>query len=171
MLNKHFAVLFIVAAFIFGAVAISDAQGPNDAPRYQMQPYGQQLTPQQMEQARQIWQQSYAEMEGTRQALANKRAELDQQLASPNPDRGRIESLSREIGELRGKILSSRADVRSQLAARGLPPDWYGYGPANNGSYGYYGAPCWSGMDGMMGWPGNGWRHHHGHGWRGGCWR
>lgn len=167
--KKSLAGIFIAAAFILGGAAMGNAQEQDGAPG--LQPYGQQLTPEQMAQARKIFDKSYADMEGTRQALASKRMELDQQLASPNPDRSRIEALSREIGELRGKMLSSRVEVRNSLAAQGLPPDCFGrgYGPANGQGYG----PCWGGMMGRY--PDNGWYHHHGHGgWgghRGGCWR
>lgn len=172
ILHKRIAAIFIATAFILGSAAASQAQGPNDGPRYQMQPYGQQLTPDQMAKAQKIFNDSFADMESTREALAAKRAELDQQLASPNPDRGRIESLSREIGELRGKMLSSRVDVRNRLASQGLPPDCFGrgYGPAYGQAY----PPCGGWSYGMMGAPHNGWYRHHGHGWggpRGGCWR
>lgn len=179
ILNKKIVPLFIAAALLLGgAVVASAAETANSGMRYQMQPYGQQLTPEQMSKAQKIYNDSYAEMEEARQALAGKRAELDQQLASPNPDRGRIEALSRDIGELRGKMLASRLDVRNKLAEQGLPPDCFGRGPANGygPDYGPGYGPCRNGfgMGGMMEGYGNGWYHHgHGHGgWgRGGCWR
>ena len=75
------------------------------------------------------------------QQLDAKFAQLDNELASPNQDRKRIEALSREIGELRGK----------ELSARSRPYYNNGYGPC-----GYY--------------RGNGW-HHGGHYRGGhGCW-
>lgn len=171
ILNKPFAALFMAAALMLGA-GIAHAQG--NVPAYQMEPYGQQLTPEQMDKARKIWNDAYAEMENTRQALAARRAELDRQLASPNPDRDRITALSREIGELRGRMLAARVDARDKMAAQGLPSDCYGRPWGNSHSNGY--GPCWGGygMGGMMdGNYGNGWRHH-GHGWgghRGGCWQ
>ena len=88
--------------------------------------YGPQMNPQQMEMAREIIGRNFANMDSTRQALAAKRQELDALLASPNPDAGRIEKLSREIGELRGKMLAARAQIRSQLAQKGLSPDFLG---------------------------------------------
>ena len=88
--------------------------------------YGPQMTPQQLESAREIVGRGYANMDSTRQALAAKRNELDSLLASPNPDGARIEQLSREIGELRGKMLSARAQVRSELIQKGLSPDFLG---------------------------------------------
>lgn len=172
-LKKRFATLFIAAAIICCGAVASQAQNGDNAPRYQMQPYGQQLTPDQMAKAQEIFNNSYAEMEATRAAWASKRAELDRELASANPNPGRIEALSREIGELRGKMLSTRADVRNRLAAQGLPSDCFGrgYGPDDNPYYGGYYGPCWGGRGDY---PGNGFYRHHGHGWgghRGGCWR
>lgn len=86
------------------------------------------------------------------QQLDAKFAQLDNELASPNPDRKMIEALSREIGELRGKELSARAGQGS----RPYYNNGYGYGPCGYGPCGYY--------------RGNGW-HHGGH-YRGGhgCW-
>lgn len=166
--SKPVTALFFAAALILGAAGVSQAAG--DGPAYQARPYAPQLSPEQMAKAQEIIDRSYVDMQNTRESLAAKRAELDQQLASPNPDRGRIEALSREIGDLRGKMLSARVDVRNRLAQQGLPPDCFADGPAR----GYMGpgyGPCWG--NGMMG--GNGWYHHgRGHrGWRGhgGCWR
>lgn len=88
--------------------------------------YMWQMNPEQMEMAREIIGRNFANMDSTRQALGAKRQELDSLLASPNPDPGRIESLSREIGELRGKMLSARSQIRSQLAQKGLSPDFLG---------------------------------------------
>lgn len=128
---------------------------------------GQQYTPEQIEAAKKMFMENYGNMEQTRQELARKQAELNRELASPAPDRGRIETLSTEIGRLRGKMLAARAELRDNLAARELPQDYYGRGPAP--AYG----PCWNGYDGY---DRGGWYHHgrgHGgyHGPRGGCWR
>lgn len=126
--------------------------------------YGPQMTPQQLETAQEIIGRGYANMDSTRQALAAKRNELDSILASPNPDSGRIEQLSREIGELRGKMLSARAQVRSELIQNGLSPDFLG--PNGLGREDNYAPP-------------RGYHHGHYHGWRGhrgghgcmmGCW-
>lgn len=42
-----------------------------------------------------------------------KSAELDEEMSRQSPNRGKIERLSREIGELRGKELSARANGQS----------------------------------------------------------
>lgn len=170
------AAKFFAAMAILGALCMS-CPTPGTAaparPNYQMQPWGQNVTPEQWQQAQQIFNESYGQMEQTRQALAAKRMELDQVLAMPNPDRGKIESLSREIGELRGKMLAARVETRDRLASQGLPPDCFAM---HNGPRGenWNGGPCWYGNNAYNGnW--NGWGHHGGHrghgGPRSGCWR
>lgn len=98
----------------------------------------QQWTPEQRAQAQEIFDRNYANMNNIRQELAAKRYELDAQLASPNPDSAKIESLSREIGELRGKMLANRSKVRNQLRDQGLSSDYYG--DSNNGNW-HHGRP------------------------------
>lgn len=93
------------------------------------------------------------DMYAIQQQLDAKFAQLANELDSDNPDRKRIEALSKEIGELRGKELSGRA-------GQGRRPYYNnGYGPCYNNGYG----PCGYGR-------GHGW-HHGGH-YRGGhgCW-
>ncbi|MBD5642181.1 MAG: periplasmic heavy metal sensor [Desulfovibrio sp.] len=154
----------ILAAALFCALALGVASASYAAPGkggFQAQPYGQALTPEQQAQARQIFTENYVSLQNTREELAYKRQLLDQQLASPNPDSATIEKLSREIGELRGKMLAGRVAVRSQLEQQGLPPDCFG--PC--GDPGYAGPRYYH-----NGW-GGGYHHggRHGRG-RGGCW-
>lgn len=114
---------------------------------------------QQSEMARDIIERNYANMEGTLQSLSAKRNELDALLASPNPDSAKIESLSREIGELRGKVLAARAQIRSQLIQNGLSPNFLGSEQGNPNNYGgprgyhHYGPRHrgWGPMGGCMG--------------------
>lgn len=128
-----------VAALVFGLTLcganLAFCAQPGNAQNWQGWNNGVQLTPEQMAEAQRILQQNYAGLEVTRQALAAKRAELDALLNSPAPDTGRIEELSREIGELRGKMLAARVNARNQLASEGLPPDCFG--PCANGQWGY----------------------------------
>lgn len=125
--------------------------------------FGPGLSPEQMRQAQKIFDENFASMDATRQELAAKRAELNALLASPNPDRGKIERLSADIGQLRGKMLAARADVRAKLQQQGLPADFYG--PNGPRGWGYGPNPGW-GCPGMM-WD-NG--HRGWHGYRGGPW-
>lgn len=158
-LNKKLSALALACALTLGLAAIDAAKA--QPPAYPAPGY-QALTPEQQTKARQIFQEHYAAMESTRQALALKRAELDNQLASPNPDRGIIETLSREVGELRGKMLSDRVALRAELEKHGLSTDLYAPDAPQRGP--------WDGRPEV-------WRHgrghgHHGYGWRGwrGCW-
>ena len=116
-------VLFGVLALGICATANSQPGGAMGRPGPAMQ---QQLSPEQLEQAKRIFQESYKDMEATRQALAAKRAELDSLLYSPNPDKAKIETLSREIGELRGKMLAARVETREKLQQNDLPENIYG---------------------------------------------
>lgn len=157
-LGKQISILTLLCALTFAAAGTSFAVGPDDD--YDDNLYGPQLSQEQMAQARKIFNDNYASMEATRKALTAKRAELDAQLASPTPDKAKIESLSREIGELRGKILSSRVEVRTQLEKQGLPSDFYGPAPAPRNDFrrgdfrhhhGRRGHGCpWRGMYGCM---------------------
>ncbi|MBQ4566532.1 MAG: periplasmic heavy metal sensor [Desulfovibrio sp.] len=75
---------------------------------------------------------------GLRQALMVKKAELNAQLISPTPDTAKVESLSREIGELRGKMLAARLNYKAELAKlgvsfKGCPVTGEGWGPRGHG--------------------------------------
>lgn len=184
ILNKKIALIALAATLLCGFAANGEAafhgpgapapapgQGNFGAP---CPAFGPGLSPEQMQQAQQIFNESFASMDGTRQTLAAKRAELNALLASPNPDKGQIERLSTEIGQLRGKMLAARADVRAKLQQQGLPADFYGPGAPRGGNFGPN--PGW-GCPGMMMWdngpqgwndgPRGGWHHGPRHGGRG----
>lgn len=127
--------------------------------------YGNQLSQEQINAAREIINRNFANMDSTRQTLNAKRAELDSLLASPNPDSARIEELSRDIGQLRGKMLAARAGVRSELAKKGLSPDFLSPAPQGNWEQQYVGPQPYH----------HGHPRHRGHGYGrgygcGGCW-
>lgn len=105
------------------------------------------LTPEQQANARKIFNENYENTRNIREALGEKRAELDALLSAANPDKARIEDLSREIGELRGKMIAARVEVRNKLAQAGLPADLYGT----------------DGFEGNGGWSHGKRRHHHRH--------
>lgn len=159
--------------------AVGDGPADFDAP---FPDYPGNLTPEQIQGAQKIFNDSYAGMDQTRKELAVKRAELNAELDSANPDKAKIERLATEIGQLRGKMMAARADVRAKLKAQGLPVDFYGPRGFNGGrnwrgpNRGWQGqnGPAWGcpGMwnGGCPGWGGpRHWgRHHMGprhHGW------
>lgn len=162
--RKSLAIASLACAILLGANA-NAAPGDNQAPRYpQAQPYGQQqLSPEQQAKAQAIYDETMASTNSARQALSMKRNQLDQELQSPNPDRGQIEQLSREIGELRGQLLAARAEARSRLSQQGLPPDCFG------GCYGMRGMGMMNGWDGYFH-HGRGHGRGHGHGGHRGGW-
>lgn len=137
MFRMRFFALAFFCACMFGAPLAASAHG-GPCPYA----YGEGLSQEQMDEARRIYNENFVSMNSTRQALAARYSELDQLLASQNPDRDRIETLSREIGELRGKLLAARAEVRSKLQERGLPDNFYGRGAPRGGRY-YYGGQNW----------------------------
>lgn len=167
--GKKVSSLMLALVLTLGLCGTSLAAN-GDEGDYNQLPYGPQLTKEQMDKAQKIFNDNYASMNTTRKALTAKRAQLDAELASQTPDRAKIENLSREIGDLRGKMLSARVAVRAQLEEAGLPADFYGPNPA----YGqnmprqwgphhgqgrhhgrFYGGPM--GPMGMMGGPQSGW--------------
>lgn len=140
-------------------LASTSSHARHHGPYYPPQQYSQPFTPEQWAQAQQIYAESNASMEPLLQELGSKMEILDRELATPNPDPATIEKLSREIGELRGKMLNAQASARTRLAERGLPPNYYG---------------GWQGPYPQNGWDryyNGGYRpyHHHGYG-CGGCW-
>lgn len=90
-------------------------------------PWGADITPEQRSAVQKILEKNWNENSSVRQALASKYEELNTILVKDNPDSSKIETLSREIGELRGKILESRVKVRSELEKLGLPTNFYSY--------------------------------------------
>lgn len=156
--------LALAAMLVLGFAGLSQARGySNGGPGYDAP-----LSQEQEAKAQQIFNSHYEKMDAVRQSLITKRAELDAQMSSVSPDKGKIESLSREIGELEGKMRADRADLRAQLDKEGLPMG--GYGMGNGYGMGHrYGMGNGYGPGMHHGGYGSG--HGYGHGGRGGCWR
>lgn len=185
LFSKKFTTLALAGILALGMAGAAQAAGGRDyRPDAQAYPG---LTTDQQAKAKKIHDETVAGTSETREKLRAKRAELDAQLASPEPDKDKIESLSREIGELRGKLMAARVDLRAKLAKEGIPAEAFepgpgprpGFGPGDdgprgngprNGAPGYGPGPCW-GPDG--GGYGYGYHHgrrggHHRGGWGGG---
>lgn len=82
---------------------------------------GPALTQEQQAKAQQIYADQYAAMSSVRQEMITKQAELRVQMVSATPDTAKIETLSKEIGALRGKMLASRTDMVAKLTKEGIP--------------------------------------------------
>lgn len=126
--------LFLTCAIALGAAFVGVANaGPEACPAL-----NGTLNPDQVNAAAKIINQNYAAATQLGQSLAAKEQELRTVLASQAPDKAKIESLSQEIGILRGKLLAVRAEMQNQLRQAGvpvppnvLPPDpGPGFGPA-----------------------------------------
>ena len=179
MLSKRITTLALAGILALGVAGAAEAANGRD---YRPDAYAYPgLSPEQQATAQKLHSESLAGTNALRDALRAKRAELDAQLASPEPDKGKIESLSRDIGELRGKLMAARVDLRAKLAKEGIPADAYA-APAPQGRPGPgYGGPGYGPGYGPCGGPdghGYGYGYHHGrrgghhggYGPRGGCW-
>lgn len=81
-----------------------------------------QLTAEQREKAKMIFDQNRKETSETRTALKEKREQLKELMKSANSNRAQAEALCTEIGVLQGKMLLNRYDLSQQLVKEGLPP-------------------------------------------------
>lgn len=81
-----------------------------------------QLTAEQKEKAKAIFSKNREAISDTRQLLKEKKEQFKQLMESSNPDRAQAQTLSGEIGDLQGKLLLNRFDLRQQLVKEGLPP-------------------------------------------------
>jgi len=79
------------------------------------------LSPEQMETVQKMSKAFFDQTLPLRQALIVKKAELKAQMLSPNPDAAKVETLYREIGDLRGKMAVARLNLREELEKQGIP--------------------------------------------------
>ncbi len=107
-------------------------------------PYG--MTPERQAVIEKMHEDYYAKTNAVRQQLISKQHELNAQIYSPTPDEKKIQALTKEISDLRGKMFEARVALKQQMAKEGFGGGWgRGYGGWGHG--------------------GGGW----GHGGRGGC--
>lgn len=156
--RNRFAAAILALGLVFGASAAM-AQGGfvPDGP--------QGAAPGLSPQAQQIYNETMGKLITAQQALNAKQDQLDQLMASPNPDAGAIKRLAREIGDLQGQALALQAEARSKFAQAGIiAPN----GQQGNWGCPWAGQPCWNGANGWNGgYYHHGGRHGRGHGWHG----
>jgi ribosomal protein L29 len=123
--------------------------------------YGQQMSPEQMQQMQQI-QAKYAEdMYDLRSNLFAKQQELAAAMAADEVNTSRVRSLVSEINQLRGELFSTRVEMKMEMRQQGLMPGYgmghgmmhgRGMGPGMMGSGMMHGRGMGSGMmgPGMM---------------------
>ena len=102
------------------------------------------LTPEQQTKAQQICTAQNEKMTTLRQQMIAKQAELQVQMVSATPDKAKIESISKELGELRGKMLVARTEISAQLQKEGIPMNkGFGMGHGKGrGMHGGMGSGC-----------------------------
>lgn len=107
------------------------------------------LTADQQAAAQKIYTQHYQATEKTRQQLYAKTSELNALLYGQKTDDKRIQTLSREVSDLRGKLFEDGVQMRRQLIKAGVPV--MGMGMGGGRSMGYGGGMGYGGMGwGMM---------------------
>jgi len=95
------------------------------------QGYGQgyaQMSPEQLQQVRQIQAQYADKMYDLRSRLYAKQQELSAAMAADEVDTGKVNSLVSEINELRGELFSARTEMQLEIRQQGLFPTYGGYG-------------------------------------------
>ena len=80
-----------------------------------------ELTQEQITQLEQAREKHQSAVEPLRQELIVKHAELQSQMIAQKPDTGKVESLNKEIGEIKGKLASENIKFRAELEKQGLP--------------------------------------------------
>lgn len=163
---NHFAAAILAAGLLLGAgSALAQGGFVPDQPQGAAPGNAPAVSPE----AQRIYSETMGKLRIAQQALNAKQDQLDQLMASPNPDSTAIRQLSREIGDLQGQALALQAEARSRFAQAGIigPNSQQGNwgcpwaGPCwnngwNNGSYHHggrgHGWGSWYGCPGMMGW-------------------
>lgn len=128
-----FLALAMLATGVIGFSGVAEARGGRHngyGPGYNYN----NLTPEQQEKARKLHDEHYNSVAPIRQQMIVKQAELDALLINEKPDAKKVESLSRDLGELRGKMMNQRLALRDRLEKEGLPG--YGMGYHNGGRRG-----------------------------------
>ena len=103
-----------------------------------------------------LYTESQAAIAPLMQQVKEKKAELNVQMVSANPDKAKIESLSKEIGALQGKIRVEQATLNSKLTKEGLSgyancPGGMGMGMHDGMGMGRHGGKGEHGGHGAMG--------------------
>lgn len=168
-IRKKISTLVIAAALVcglsFATNAIAQNNNGNDQNYNQYaQNYTTQMTPEQKTSLQQILKDYSDTAAQIEEAINAKRGELMAQLDSTAPDKGKITSLSRELGDLRGQLLTARVDMKARLAEAGIPA-YHTPGERHAWRQGYRGCPVFNDCPAFNGWNGGwhgGWGHHNG---------
>ena len=111
--------LSIAAAMIYGLIAPINADAKGD--RGGLEAQIEKLAPEQQTQAKALMEEIKAKNAPIREAIKAKKAEIDALMKTPAPDKTQLEALSKQIGELRGKELVNRMEMKEKFQKAGLP--------------------------------------------------
>ena len=115
------------------ALAGGPPAGPCGGPAYS------ELGPEKQAELEKLHKDFYSNTETNRQLLISKRHELDAQLYNPSPDDKKIQALTKEISELKGKLFEARVGLKQQMHKLGV------YKRGGERGYGHWGGdrgPC-----------------------------
>ena len=106
-------------ALSLGATGIANAQGP-------MMGGMPMLSPEQQATVQKLNTEFFSATTSLRQQIMSKQAELNAQVNSTTPDTAKIETISKDLGALQGKLLVERAALNAKLTKEGLPAAGHG---------------------------------------------
>ncbi|MEA9390113.1 periplasmic heavy metal sensor [Acerihabitans sp. TG2] len=133
---------------VIGGVSAAPAQAPvntaNSAPGYMMGTNA--VTPEQQR----AFNEHYKAVALLQQQILAKQAEMNVLYYGNNPDQAKINTLTKELGDLNAKLYSEQGAFRAQLVKSGVPCEGGGYGMMNRGG-GYGMMEGNGGGYGMMG--------------------
>ena len=110
-----------------------------------------QLSPEKQGALQKLQEAHYAKTAQLRADLGVKRAELNALSVTGNPDTAKVQALSKDLGDLIGKLAAERTLFRAQVAKEIGPAGLAGCGGFGGGYGGGYGHGHMGGGRGMMG--------------------
>ncbi|EFL51734.1 putative zinc resistance-associated protein precursor [Solidesulfovibrio fructosivorans JJ]] len=119
--------------------------GPADCPGYGGG-FMTQLTPEKQAAFQKLHDDYAAKTAQLRADLGVKRAELNALAVAQNPDQAKIDALTKEIGDMQGKLLAARTTFRIQVNKEIGPMGWGGRGMGGFHHRGAGYGPCGGGF-------------------------
>lgn len=120
-MNTVFIKKILMAAICFSVIGAGASFAAPGQGYETHEGYRPALTEEQKDKAKALFDEHRKATDADRQKLIIKEAELKAQIHSVTPDAAKIESISKEIGEIRGRMLAARVKLDTQLEKEGLP--------------------------------------------------
>ena len=138
---KQFWAIAVGLALVLavGSASAQQDRGMHQGQGMQQRGYGQgmqqgyaqgyaQMSPEQLQQMRQIQSRYADKMYDFRSRLYAKQQELSAAMAADEVNTSKVNALVSEINELRGKLFSARTEMQLEMRQQGLMPYYGGYG-------------------------------------------